>query len=541
MALRSSRSAPSQHETIAGNPERLCASGRARNEASVDLRCQTRRITSTGLTYGLPAPAPIPLLPVDHQIAQKLHACTSTGAVGENERAQTMRARLRIGARGTRLMPRAIVQFGRRVSRARPARLAFVVAIGVAVAAGLFYWRAVGPSPSVGASPSLSGSPTAVPTRISEPLPTLTSKPATSPTAPNEVLDVPASVRSNVSLPAGAQVDTTLLVADTAWLVMGITFGDSPTTEALYAANPQTGALRKIRDASVFSSLPREISVAGSQAAWADSTCESSWPSPMPTEQAHPLPQVRCSSWRVVLTDLETGAGRVVAHGANPDVIHDSLSQDTSVPVVPTVALGDGVLAYTTGDLAHGIKLNLLTLSSGALRTLPLGGPLEEMRWAGQDLAWVEDADFHAAGTGPGGYANPYYLDSQLMVLANGATQAREIAAGAYWLDADAGEITWDTGGNEVWTVTSPYWQPAPIGYESNSGPFVSGGWLGWAGTWRETPFLVLGPRDSAPRVVPEGLALSGGWLILGSRQGQPTGYLMSPTNLEVVRLSDLN
>jgi hypothetical protein len=366
--------------------------------------------------------------------------------------------------------------------------------------------------------------------------------PVTSPTAPNEILDVPASVRRNVSLPAGAQVDTFHLVADSDWLVMGITFGDSPTTEALYAANLQTGALRKIRDASAFYSVPLDISVAGSQAAWADSTCASSWPSPMPTEQAHPLPQVRCSSWRVVLTDLETGASRVVNQGTNPDVIHDPLSQDIAVPIVPTVALGEDTLAYTTGDLTHGIELKMLTLSSGTTRTLPLGGPLEEMRWAGQDLAWVEDADFHAAGTGPeaGAYANPYYLGSKLMVLPQGAAAPRQIAEGAYWLDADTGEITWDTGGNEVWTVPAPYCQAGPIGYESNSGPFISGGWLGWAGTWRETPFLVLGPRDAAPRVVPEGLALSGGWLILGSRQGQPTGYLMSPTNLDVVRLSDL-
>ena len=42
------------------------------------------------LAIGLPAPAPIPLLPVDHQIAQKLHACTSTGAGGENERAHDL-------------------------------------------------------------------------------------------------------------------------------------------------------------------------------------------------------------------------------------------------------------------------------------------------------------------------------------------------------------------------------------------------------------------------------------------------------------------
>jgi hypothetical protein len=320
---------------------------------------------------------------------------------------------------------------------------------------------------------------------------------------------------------------------------MGITFLDTPTSEALYAANLHTGALRKIRDASAFSAVPLDISVAGSQAAWADSTCESSWPSPMPTEQPHLLPQVRCSSWRVVLTDLDTGANRVVAHGGNPDVINDPQAQDLGVPAVPTVALGDGALAYTTGDLAHGIELNLLTLSSGAIRTLPLGGPLEEIRWAGEDLAWVEDADFQAAGTGPDGaaYANPYYLDSRLMLLPNGAAAALPIADGAYWLGADAGEISWDTGGNEVWTASSPGWQPVQAGFESDSAPAVSSGWLAWTGSGL---FLVRPPGQSTQLVVPDGVAITGGWLILGSQPRPPTGYVLIPTELQVVRLSDL-
>jgi hypothetical protein len=438
-------------------------------------------------------------------------------------------------------MARSSVNFWRRAIHAGPARLAATLSIGAVVVAALLYWRAAGSSQGVAAGPSQSASPTAVPTRIEEPPPTLVSMPAASPTAPSQLLALPAAIRTRIPLPAGAQIDSTRLVADSGWLVMGITFADSPTTEALYAANLHTGALRKIRDSSVFTSVPHNITVAGSRAAWADWTCESSWPSPMPTEQAHPLPQVRCSSWRVVLADLDTGVTRIAAQGSNPDVINDPQAQDAAVPMVPTVALGDDALAYTTGDFTHGIELNLLTPSSGATRALPLDGPLEEIRWAGQDLAWVEDADLHAAGTGPGGYANPYYLESKLMVLPKDVAAPRQIADGAYWLDAETGQIAWDTGGNEVWTVTSPYWQAGPIGYESNSGPFVSGGWLGWAGTWRDTPFLVLGPRDSAPRVVPEGFALSGGWLILGSRDGQPAGYLMSPTNLEVVRLTDLN
>lgn len=39
---------------------------------------------------GLPSPDPIPLLPVDHQVAQKLHACTWLDRNGENDRAHDL-------------------------------------------------------------------------------------------------------------------------------------------------------------------------------------------------------------------------------------------------------------------------------------------------------------------------------------------------------------------------------------------------------------------------------------------------------------------
>ena len=41
-------------------------------------------------TIGLATPLPIPLLALDHQIAQKLHACTSVDVNGENERAHDL-------------------------------------------------------------------------------------------------------------------------------------------------------------------------------------------------------------------------------------------------------------------------------------------------------------------------------------------------------------------------------------------------------------------------------------------------------------------
>jgi hypothetical protein len=41
-------------------------------------------------TLGLDTPAPIPLLALDHQIAQKLHACTGTNRTGKNDRAHDL-------------------------------------------------------------------------------------------------------------------------------------------------------------------------------------------------------------------------------------------------------------------------------------------------------------------------------------------------------------------------------------------------------------------------------------------------------------------
>lgn len=47
-------------------------------------------ITDLFARLGLPAPEPIPLLPVDHQMAQKLHACTWLDRNRENDRAHDL-------------------------------------------------------------------------------------------------------------------------------------------------------------------------------------------------------------------------------------------------------------------------------------------------------------------------------------------------------------------------------------------------------------------------------------------------------------------
>jgi hypothetical protein len=47
---------------------------------------------------------------------------------------------------------------------------------------------------------------------------------------------------------------------------------------------------------------------------------------------------------------------------------------------------------------------------------------------------------------------------------------------------------------------------------------------------------MVLGPTDSEPRGVADAVALTGGWLVLGS----PIDWQNPVTKLEVVRVADL-
>lgn len=57
--------------------------------AAPELR-MSARTTDLFARLGLPAPEPIPLLPVDHQMAQKLHACTWLDRSGQNDRAHDL-------------------------------------------------------------------------------------------------------------------------------------------------------------------------------------------------------------------------------------------------------------------------------------------------------------------------------------------------------------------------------------------------------------------------------------------------------------------
>jgi hypothetical protein len=289
----------------------------------------------------------------------------------------------------------------------------------------------------------------------------------------------------------------------------------------VYAINIKSGASRKLFDTNMLDS--GFLSLAGSRVAWASWTCSAV------------AETLICSSWRITMVDLDTGVSRIVAQGSNPDVAVEADQSDKTL--IPALALSADTLAYTSGDLKGGYRLTLLTLSSGATRTISLGGPVEQIAWAGTDLAWVEDADFHdTAYDLDHGNHNPYYTSSRLMLLSDGAPTPRQIEAAApYWLAADSGLVVWDTGGDYMWTATTPDWEPVRSRFIADSAPFASDGWLGWASGGGGLPFLVIRPGDSAQRVVPDGVALSGGWILLGSRPGQ-----YGPTSLDVVPLSVL-
>lgn len=380
--------------------------------------------------------------------------------------------------------------------------------------------------PSVGSAPTTTGDrSTPIATSVqTESVTTAPPPPFASPAVLGGTLDLSGITRTNIPLPAGAQLNARgYLVADADWVVVTVTLpaATPSATESVYAINIKSGASRKLLDTNMLDS--GFLSLAGSRVAWASWTCSAL------------AETLSCSSWQITMVDLDTGVRRIVAQGSAPDVAVEADQSDMAL--IPALALSADTIAYTSGDLKDGFRLNLVSLSSGAARTISLGGPVEQIAWAGTDLAWVEDADFHdTAYDLDHGNRNPYYTSSRLMLLSNGGATPRHIEAeGPYWLTADAGLVIWDTGGDYMWTATTPLWQPVQSKFIADNTPFVSDGWLGWASGGYGLAFLVIGPGDSVQRVVPDGVALSGGWILLGSRPGQ-----YGPTNLDVVPLSAL-
>ncbi len=379
---------------------------------------------------------------------------------------------------------------------------------------------------------------TAGPTHSTEPSPSPAS-PVASPTAgtpspsedaspfPYPILAVPTSGRIAVTLPAGSDLDVWHYAADADWMLMNVTFqGSDIPARAFYAADLGTGTITRLGTGYVD-----QLSLDGSRAAWVDATC---------TDHPGTPGDSSCTSWQVVLADLATGARRVVAHGIDPDMVNTPTVEIGSVPLVPAVALHDGVVAYTTGSLAKGVQLTLLTLASGATRTIAVGGMIEDLRWMGGDLAGIEDGSLHLDAAAAG-FAHPYYASSRLMILASGSTTARQIATLPYSIAADQGRVAWNSDsvngpGNEVWTAAAPDWTPARLATDvAAASVSASGGWLGWS-AGSDAPYLVLRPQDSAPHGVVGGLAVAGGWLILGTRLDD---YGL-PTQLQLVRLADV-
>ena len=381
--------------------------------------------------------------------------------------------------------------------------------------------------PALGSAPTTTGGGSkSIETPASTASPATTAPPGSfaSPAVLGGTLDLSGATRTNIPLPAGGELNTRgYLAADADWVVVTVTLpAATPSApESVYAINIKSGVSRKLLDTNMLDS--GFISLAGSRVAWASWTCSAV------------AETVSCSSWRITMVDLDTGGSRIVAQGSDPDVAVEADQNDTSL--IPALALSADTLAYTSGDLKGGFRLNMLTLSSGATRTIALGGPVEQIVWAGADLAWVEDADFHdTAYDLDHGNHNPYYTSSRLMLLSDGGTNPRQIEAdGAYWLTANAGLLVWDTGGDYMWSASAPQWQPIQSRFIADNAPFASDGWLGWASDAYGQPFLVIEPGGSVQRVVTDGMALSGGWILLGSRPGQ-----YGPTNLDVVPLSAL-
>jgi hypothetical protein len=368
-------------------------------------------------------------------------------------------------------------------------------------------------SPAVGAS--------AVPTATSEDA-TGSDGQLRSPSALGTTLHLSGVPTTSVELPTGAEVNPLRLVADRDWVIVAVDFESAAPSgsEAIYAINIRTGKARGLLDTTALN--PGFLSLAGSQAAWIEWTCAATGG------------ELSCATWTITLANLDTGASRVVVQGVHPEVA--SPGGQGAEPIVPALALSSDTLAYSSGDHIAGFRLNLLTLSTGAARTFPLAGPIEEIRWAGSDLAWIEATGYQPAPSPAAMPADnsPWYSGTRLMLLPSGAGSAKEIdSQDSVWLAGSPGRIVWDRGGDYLWSATAPTWQPAQSRFIADSPPSLSDGWMGWLSTSPEAPFLVVKPGESVPRAVPNGIAISGGWLFLGAEPGT-----WGPTRLEAVRLS---
>ena len=393
------------------------------------------------------------------------------------------------------------------------------------------------------ASPSATVPPTSSPSTAPK-----TAMPSGSPSsAKYPDVPVPADKLHEIPLPAGMDLENAFdpeypgIAADGDWLVTQFPFKDLPPgrDHQLYAIDIVTGASRRLADHQA------DGSVANGRAAWVDPICKyyvpGKWSGVLPDQT--PV----CTSWKLHLMDLATGADQVVASGAISESVSDALlSYGDQERVIPTAALSSGTLAYTTGDLKNGFTLHLLSISSGTERTVGLGGMIQEMHWAGSDLVWIEDTGLHHDKGGPqSGALSWYYTGTRLMLLPAGAGEASAIGSRATSLVADSTGIVWGQY-LEFFRASGPDWTSVSWGVLPSLAVTVSNGWAAWFDStfnsttddprvWVAT-YLVMRPQDSVPHVVRHGCDMSGGWIFLASRDPETN----RPTGLEAVRIADL-
>jgi hypothetical protein len=414
-------------------------------------------------------------------------------------------------------------------------RVGLGAAIVVLIAGGVM-WRLQATPPAVSPSPVPSHSPlTPLSGAANSPTAaeTLAPTPSASPsTGSYPELAIPQQLRHVLPLPVGAEIaDGEVIAAAGDWLVTNLSFLNDPPghQQQLYAVNISSGAARRLADHYA------EASIAGNRVAWLDPTCQYKTQVPVGGSDAV------CTEWKLHLTDLASGSDRIVASGSITEGVTTPIFEyGDGEDVAPRTALSADTLAYSTGDLVHGFTLHLLTLSSGAERTVGLGGMVDEMRWAGGDLTWIEDTDLRHDGLANGLATADYYTGTRLMLLPAGATQARQIPTTPFWLEADSTGVTWENSNSrsdDVWRAAAPDWQPVHLATSSTAGLVgVSSGWAGWTDEW-VVGYLVLRPHDSGPHVIPDGFGLSGGWLFLSKRDESTLQH----TDLEAVPIADLN
>jgi hypothetical protein len=383
-----------------------------------------------------------------------------------------------------------------------------------------------------------------------------------SPTQYPEML-IPADLIHAIPLPAGAEVTGAdvdnpfwgQISADGDWLATQFSFqGVAPgRDEQLYAVNIMTGVSRRLADHSA------QVRVANARAAWVDPKCVCTYTAMTGEKDV-------CTAWTLHLMDLTTGTDRVVTHGSITEQVSDAmLAFGEPQDVMPTAALSSDTLAYTTGDLGTGFTLHLLSISTGAERTVELGGMIEEMYWAGDDLVWIEDTDLHHDNGGPPvGASGPYYYTgTRLMLLGAGAEVAIQIGSSPVSLIADTTGIVWSamSGTIAFLRASGPDWTSVDLGplltyktVDSLPAPLmsISDGWTGWTAAQLCSPITgpftnatgqplchdpyLVAESDSAPQEVRYGGYLSGGWLFIVPRDPATD----EPTGFEAVRIGDL-